>query len=48
MLGMNFTVEDKLDTGRYNKALWQGLKGNKLAGDLVLVGGKSGRAGLSD
>jgi len=27
MRGMNFTVEDKLDTERYNKALWQGLKG---------------------
>ena len=27
MRGQNFASEDQLDTQRFNKALWQGLKG---------------------
>jgi len=28
MAGQDFSEEDRLDTVRFNKALWQGLKGN--------------------
>jgi hypothetical protein len=28
MAGQDFTAEDKLDTARFNRALWRGLKGN--------------------
>jgi DNA-binding beta-propeller fold protein YncE len=29
MRGLNFEVEDKLDTPRFNRALWKGLKGER-------------------
>jgi len=29
MQGQNFSVEDRLDTVRFNRALWQGLKGDE-------------------
>lgn len=31
MAGQDFSVEDKLDTDRFNQALWTGLKGEKAA-----------------
>jgi hypothetical protein len=31
MVGLDFSVEDKLDEPRFNRALWAGLKGEKVA-----------------